>query len=57
MGKAMNPADLAIPILNSLGRRTTVLPGFLSKLLAYALATLPRWARVRVMGMVMKGMN
>ncbi len=57
MGQAMNPADLAMPILHSLGRRTTVLPGFLSKLLAYSLATLPRWARVRVMGMVMKGMN
>lgn len=57
MGKAMNPADLAQPILNALGRRTTVLPGFLSKLLTYSLATLPRWARVRVMGMVMKGMT
>ena len=57
MGKAMNPADLAWPILRSLGRRTTVLPGFLSKLLTYSLATLPRWARVHVMGMVMKGMT
>jgi short-subunit dehydrogenase len=57
MGKAMDPADLAQPILNSLGRRTTVLPGFLSKLLTYSLTTLPRWARSRVMGMVMKGMT
>ncbi len=57
MGNAMNPADLAMPILNSIGRRTTVLPGFLSKLLTYSLATLPRWARVRVMGMVMKRMT
>jgi hypothetical protein len=57
MGKAMNPADIAMSILHSPGRRTTILPGFLSKLFAYSLATLPRWARVRVMGMVMKGMN
>ncbi len=57
MGKAMNPADLARPIINALGRRTTIMPGFLSKLLTYSLATLPRWARVRVMGMVMKGMT
>jgi hypothetical protein len=39
------------------GRRTTVLPGALSKLLAYSLAPLPRWARVRIMGGVMGGMT
>jgi hypothetical protein len=56
MGKAMTPESLAGPILDALGRRRTVLPGFLSKLLVYSQATLPRWARVRIMGMVMKGM-
>jgi len=43
--------------LAALGRRTTVRPGFLSKALELALAALlTRWARVRMMGRVMRGM-
>jgi uncharacterized protein len=57
MGKAMHPWAIAKPILDSLGRRGTILPGFLSKLLVYSLIPLPRWARVRLMGRVMKGMT
>ena len=57
MGAASDPAGLAGPILNALGRRTTVLPGFLAKLLTYSLVPLPRWARVRIMGRVMYGMT
>lgn len=56
MGRALKPADVAQPILDALGRRTTVLPGLLSKVLVYSLVPLPRWARVRVMGRVMRGM-
>jgi hypothetical protein len=43
--------------LQALGRRGTVRPGWLSKLLAWALAPLPRWGRVRMMGLVMSGMT
>jgi hypothetical protein len=34
-----------------------VRPGWLSKLLEVALALLPRWGRVRMMGVVMGGMT
>jgi len=57
MGKAMDAAKVARGTLDALGRKSTVLPGFLSKLLRYSLATLPRWARVRIMGKVMRGMT
>lgn len=57
MGAALKPEDVAVPILAALGRRATVLPGFLSKLLVYSLLPLPRWARVQMMGRVMKGMT
>jgi short-subunit dehydrogenase len=57
MGQAMPPAVVARVTLNALGRRTTVRPGWLSKLLGWSLATLPRWAQVRVIGVVMKGMT
>lgn len=56
MGAALTPAAVAKATLAALGRRQTVLPGFLSKLLGYALATAPRWLRVRIIGGVMKGM-
>lgn len=55
MNSAMNPKDIAIPILKALGKRTNVLPGFLSKLLTYSLRTVPRWAKVRIMKIVMGG--
>jgi short-subunit dehydrogenase len=57
MGIAMKPEDVAQPTLSSLGRKSTVLPGLLSKLLVYSLSILPRWARVRIMGRVMEGMT
>jgi short-subunit dehydrogenase len=57
MGMALNPEDVAQPILDALGRKSTVLPGFLTKLLTYSLVPLPRWARVRIMGNVMRGMT
>jgi short-subunit dehydrogenase len=57
MGMALDPADVAKSALNVLGRRSTVLPGFLSKLIGYGLAPLPRWARVRILGRVMRRMT
>jgi uncharacterized protein len=56
-GATLKPEDIALPILAALGRRSTVMPGFLSKLLTYSLVPLPRWARVRIMGKVMDGMT
>ena len=57
MGRTLKPEDVARSTLAALGRRSTVLPGALSKLLAYSLAPMPRWARVRIMGRVMDGMT
>jgi uncharacterized protein len=57
MGKALSAAEVAEGTLKALGRKSMVLPGFLSKLLTYSLVPLPRWARVRIMGGVMKSMT
>ncbi|MDY3552681.1 SDR family oxidoreductase [Gemmata sp. JC717] len=57
MGAALDPDTVAGSILAALGRRPTVLPGLLSKLLAYSTFGLPRWARVRIMGRVMRKMS
>lgn len=52
------PAEVVARItMQALGRKTTVRPGWLSKLLGWSLATLPRWAQVRVITQVMKGMT
>lgn len=56
MGQAATPAMVAQRALSALGRQTTVRPGFLAKFLGWSLAMLPRWGRVRVMGVIMKGM-
>jgi hypothetical protein len=57
MGQALEPVDVAQPTLDALGRKSTVLPGFLSKLLRYSLVLLPRSAQIRIMGRVMYGMT
>lgn len=57
MGKVLSAAEVAQGTLKALGRKSTVLPGFLSKLLTYSLVPLPRWARVQIMGGVMKSMT
>jgi short-subunit dehydrogenase len=56
MALAARPADVAAPVLNALGRRGTVLPGGLAKLLTWSLRPLPRPLRVRMMSLVMRGM-
>jgi uncharacterized protein len=56
MGQAATPEMVARSALAALGRQTTVRPGFLAKFLGWSLGILPRWGRVRVMGVIMKGM-
>lgn len=55
MGRTLHPDKLAAPILNALGRKNSVVPGGLSKLLSYSLRTVPRWAKIRIMESVMSG--
>lgn len=57
MSIAMSPSQVGVPILKALGRKTTVLPGFLTKLLVYSLRTVPRWGKVKIMEKVMSGMT
>ncbi|MBL0183452.1 MAG: SDR family oxidoreductase [Chitinophagaceae bacterium] len=57
MNMALNPSDVGVPILKALGRRTTVLPGLLTKVLVYSLRTVPRSAKVKIMQVVMGGMT
>jgi uncharacterized protein len=54
---SLSPSQVGIPILHALGRRTTVLPGLLTKILFYSLQLLPRWGKVKVMGTVMADMT
>jgi short-subunit dehydrogenase len=57
MGQAARPEAVAEAALRALGSsRLTVRPGFLSKGLGWSLGLLPRGARVRVMGQIMRGM-
>jgi short-subunit dehydrogenase len=57
LGAADTPDAIAVGTLEALGRRRSVRPGRVSKLLGYALSGLPRWARVRVMSAIMGGMT
>lgn len=50
---AMSPEFAARATLRSLGK-ATVIPGFVSKLIAYSLAPAPRWLRISILGAVMK---
>lgn len=57
MAQALPAEVVARVTMRALGRQTTVRPGWLSKLLGWSLAMLPRWGQVRVMTQVMKGMT
>ncbi len=57
MGNALSPEEVAPAIVKALGKRATVFPGKLTKLLVFGLRTVPRWGKVRIMKMVMKGMT
>jgi short-subunit dehydrogenase len=55
MHSALKPEEVVVPIIRSIGRKTTALPGLLTKVLVYNLRMVPRWAKVRIMGNVMAG--
>jgi uncharacterized protein len=57
MKVALTTQQVAVPILKALGKRATVLPGALTKLLVYSLRTVPRSIKVLIMKQVMKGMT
>ena len=57
MTTTMRARDVVRPTLAALGRRPTVSPGALTKLLTWSLAFLPRTLRTRIMGRVMHGMT
>ena len=57
MGAAEKPETVALATLNALGKKMTVTPGALSKLLTWSLMTAPRGLRVRIMGSIMGGMT
>lgn len=57
MSMGQRPAVVARATLRALGRRSVVRPGWLSKLLEASLMFLPRWGRVRVMALVIRGMT
>ena len=57
MSMSLTPQQICVPILKALGRKTTVLPGLLTKILVYSLRTVPRWGKVKIMAKVMGGMT
>jgi uncharacterized protein len=57
MSMSLTPSQVGVPILKALGRKTTVLPGLLTKFLVYALRTVPRWGKVKIIAKVMGGMT
>lgn len=57
MSAATPAAVAARGIVRALGRKGTVVPGALGKLLTYSLIPLPRSLRVRIMTQVMRGMT
>ncbi|MDJ0646659.1 MAG: SDR family NAD(P)-dependent oxidoreductase [Flavobacteriaceae bacterium] len=54
---ALSPEEIAAPIIRALGKRATVFPGRLTKLLVLGLRAVPRWGKIRIMKMVMNGMT
>jgi uncharacterized protein len=56
MGQALSPKDVALSTVDAIGKTGFIRPGWLSKLLGWSLATLPRAVRVRLMSQIMKGM-
>jgi short-subunit dehydrogenase len=57
MGSADTPAAVARSTVAALGRKMTVTPGRVGKLLTWSLMTAPRSLRTRIMGKIMGGMT
>lgn len=56
-GLSVSSRTVAKRTVAGLGRKSLVRPGILSKVLEWSLMPLPRWGRVRMMGLVMAGMT
>jgi uncharacterized protein len=57
MSSAATPKEVARATLAALGKRRTVRPGFLAKLLGYSMSSMPRVGRIMLMAHIMKGMT
>ncbi len=57
MGSALEPSQVGLPILKALGKKSTVFPGGLTKLLMFGLRMVPRWGKIQIMKGVMGGMT
>lgn len=57
IARGVDAATVASETLDALGRRGTVRPGLVSKVLGASLATVPRQWRVRILERVMRGMT
>lgn len=55
MNGTLKPSQLGAPILSALGKQRNVIPGLLSKVLIYSLRTVPRFVKIRIMEIVMRG--
>lgn len=55
MNMSLKPVDVGVPIIESIGVQSSVLPGFLTKFLVYNLRMTPRWGKIRIMGKIMEG--
>ncbi|MDN3656758.1 SDR family NAD(P)-dependent oxidoreductase [Ferruginibacter paludis] len=55
MTTTLKPSQVGVPILRALGRKTTVLPGFLTKILVYSMRAVPRLGKIKIMAKVMAG--
>lgn len=54
---AQSPDSVARSTLAALGKRTTSRPGAISKLLGYLLSALPRWARTKILSLIVADMT
>ena len=57
MGNTLRPSHVSMPILKALGKKSTVFPGGLTKILMLGLRTVPRWGKIQIMKEVMGGMT
>lgn len=57
LGKAMQPNDIGVSILKALGKKRTVYPGLLTKILTASINLLPRFGKIQVMKLVMGEMT
>lgn len=57
LGQTMSPETVARVSIAALGKKRTVRPGWLSKLLGWGLSTAPRFLRVQIIGSIMAGMT